>query len=60
MADLEPAAKIERMPEADALYTLLLDRRIARQPLPSGDAAGAVALIREALRAIYPGKRPPV
>ncbi|WP_186391601.1 MULTISPECIES: HPr kinase/phosphorylase [unclassified Pannonibacter] len=60
VADLEPAAELERMPEADALSTVLLDRLIARQPVPSGDAAGAVALIREALRAIYPGKRPPV
>lgn len=60
VADLQPEARIERMPEAEAFCVMLLDRLIARQPVPSGDTAGAVALIREALRAIYPGKRPPV
>lgn len=51
VVDLVPAAELDRMPDPDALTEIIAGIPVPRQPVPRGDVARAVPLVRAALAA---------
>lgn len=52
VVDLLPAGELARMPEDEALTAVVEGVRIARQPVPAGDAECGRLLVRQALAEI--------